>query len=141
MSNYTRYLNQVCEFDGDTIKITARRLTRVEFLSLQPLFEVGKGEDGQVTITLPKRNESAYFELSEEILFNAVQAVSGLFIEGEQLCFKVGDPKPDLFKEILGATYFLPLWQTVVGHITEQSSIKKEDAAQLKKSAETHNES
>ena len=113
MGSFTKHIEKVFPFDGDTVAVKATRLNRGGLRKLQPLMKTDK----KGNVAIDQTDAVLVLDLGAEIIKEHVIGMEGL---------RDSDGQPVSVDEMIDGTYHMDLSTTILGWIMEESFLTSE---------------
>ncbi len=118
---FTKSVSKEYTFDEAVIKVSFKRMSRVDAMLIAPNMEQLQAGEG---IKIKFSDEMDFISKSSQIIGNCVTSVSGLVIDGKPVGIADAEWKDD----VLGGVYFTPLIRDIMGDIMKASFVNGEQA-------------
>lgn len=118
MSNFTLNFTKTFSFDGDTVTVVMKRLTRESALRLAPYMKTG--EDGEMRMSF--EDNLKFMDVGAAVLKDCIVSMKGLYVEQNQV-----DVGTDMFNVVFENMYFLGLLSDMFNELFSESFMDDDD--------------
>lgn len=128
MAGFTRFCTGEYQFNGETIKVTFKRMSRIDAMTIAPYLETM--QDGNLRVSFKDNLE--FVGHAAGIIDRCVTSLSGLKADNADVALG-----SDVWKEdVLNGVHFMPLIRDIMGDIMAASFVNGDDAKKPAKKPE-----
>lgn len=126
MGNYVKNFTETFDFDGDTITVTLKQLSRTDAMELMPAMAAMKGMDAKNMTKEDIENSNSFVEVAANILKEGkyIKSISGFIREGNPV-HADSENMEDVYKDFYFTSFITSIAMLLIKHGSMTKGLEK----------------